>query len=34
MLDVLCGSYKNWTFWTKSRLFARPSMTGFMAGNG
>ena len=33
MLDVLCGNYKKWTFWTKSRLFPRPSMAGFMAGN-
>ena len=24
---------KNWTFWTKSRLFPRPSMVGFMARN-
>ena len=34
VLDVLCGSYKNWTFWTKSGLFLRLSMAGFMAGNG
>ena len=32
--DVLCGIYKNWTFWTKSLLFLRPSMTEFMARNG
>ena len=34
VLDVFCGIYKNLTFWTKSRLFLRPSMAGFMAGNG
>ena len=34
VLDVLCGSYKNWIFWTKSRLFLRPSMARFMARNG
>ena len=34
VLDVLWGIYKNWTFWTKSRLILRPSMAGFMAGNG
>ena len=25
---------KNWTFLTKSRLFPRPSIAGFMAENG
>ena len=25
---------QNWTFWTKSRLFLRLSMAGFMAENG
>ena len=34
VLDVLCGIYKNWTLWTKSRLFPRLSMAGFMDGNG
>ena len=34
MLNVLCGIDISWTFWTKSRLFLRPSMVGFMAGNG
>ena len=34
VLDVLCGIYTSWTFWTKSKLFLRPSMVGFMAGNG
>ena len=33
LLDVLYGIYKNWTFWTKSRLFPRLSMAEFMAGN-
>ena len=33
MLDVLCSIDKRWTFWTKSRLFSRLSMTGFIAGN-
>ena len=34
MLDVLCGIDKSWTFWTMSRLFSRPSMAGFIVGNG
>ena len=34
MLDVLYGIEKSWTFWTKSRLFMRLSMVGFMAENG
>ena len=34
MLDVLYGIDKSWTFWTKSKLFPRPSMARFMVGNG
>ena len=33
VLDVFCGIYKSWSFWTKSRLFPRLSMAGFMIGN-
>ena len=34
MLNFLCGIDRNWTFWTKSKLFLRPSKVGFMVGNG
>ena len=32
MLDVLCGIYKNWTFWTKSRLFLSPAWPDLWLG--
>ena len=33
-VECFCGIDTSWTFWTKSRLFPRPSMAGFMGGNG